>query len=130
MAKSRADRFQSAAEVAGLLHQFLAHLEHPDRVPPPPPVEGAREGRRRRRPLLLAGLLLGLVGAAAVFLARTGSSKDEIRRYTEEHFGYFLDETLDELQPTYHFDVSCQGSVPQSILAFLERPSCARRPRG
>jgi ADP-ribosylglycohydrolase len=58
--------------------------------------------------------------AAAVFLARTGGSKEQIRRYTVEQFGYFLDETLDELRPTYHFDVSCQGSVPQSILAFLE----------
>jgi ADP-ribosylglycohydrolase len=58
--------------------------------------------------------------AAAVFLARTGSRKEEIRRYTEEQFGYFLDETLDELRPTYQFDASCQGSVPQSILAFLE----------
>jgi ADP-ribosylglycohydrolase len=58
--------------------------------------------------------------AAAVYLARTGGSKDEIRRYTEEQFDYFLDETLDHLRPTYHFDVSCQGSVPQSILAFLE----------
>src|SRR5262249_44454914 len=58
--------------------------------------------------------------AAAVFLARTGSSKEQIRRYTEEQFGYFLDESLDELRPTYPFDVSCQGSVPQSIIAFLE----------
>src|SRR5262245_1638426 len=58
--------------------------------------------------------------AAAVFLARTGAGKDEIRRYTEEQFGYFLDERLDDIRPTYHFDVSCQGSVPQSILAFLE----------
>jgi ADP-ribosylglycohydrolase len=61
--------------------------------------------------------------AAAVHLARTGSSKEQIRRYTEEQFGYFLDETLDELRPTYSFDVSCQGSVPQSILAFLESES-------
>jgi ADP-ribosylglycohydrolase len=58
--------------------------------------------------------------AAAVFLARTGSSKEQIRRYTEETFGYFLDETLTDLRPTYPFDVSCQGSVPQSIIAFLE----------
>jgi ADP-ribosylglycohydrolase len=58
--------------------------------------------------------------AAAVFLARTGSSKDEIRQYIQDEFGYFLDETLDDLRPTYHFDVSCQGSVPQSIIAFLE----------
>jgi ADP-ribosylglycohydrolase len=52
--------------------------------------------------------------------ARTGGSKEQIRRYTEETFGYFLDESLADLRPTYHFDVSCQGSVPQSILAFLE----------
>jgi len=58
--------------------------------------------------------------AAAVFLARTGSSKEQIRRYTEEQFGYFLDESLADLRPTYPFDVSCQGSVPQSIIAFLE----------
>lgn len=58
--------------------------------------------------------------AAAIFLARTGASKDDIRRYTEETFDYFLGETLDDIRPTYVFDVSCQGSVPQSILAFLE----------
>jgi ADP-ribosylglycohydrolase len=58
--------------------------------------------------------------AAAVFLARTGSSKEQIRRYTEEQFGYFLGESLADLRPTYPFDVSCQGSVPQSIIAFLE----------
>ena len=58
--------------------------------------------------------------AAAVFLARTGAGKERIRSYTAEQFGYFLDETLDELRPTYAFDVSCQGSVPQAILAFLE----------
>jgi ADP-ribosylglycohydrolase len=58
--------------------------------------------------------------AAAVFLARTGAGKERTRRYTEEQFGYFLDERLDDIRPTYGFDVSCQGSVPQSILAFLE----------
>lgn len=58
--------------------------------------------------------------AAAIFLARTGSSKDEIRQEISERFDYFFDETLDQIRPTYTFDVSCQGSVPQSILAFLE----------
>lgn len=58
--------------------------------------------------------------AAAVFLARTGSSKEQIRGYIEEQFDYFLDETLDGLRPTYQFDASCQWSVPQSIIAFLE----------
>jgi ADP-ribosylglycohydrolase len=61
--------------------------------------------------------------AAAVFLARTGSSKEQIRQYTEEQFGYFLDESLADIRPTYPFDVSCQGSVPQSIIAFLESDS-------
>jgi ADP-ribosylglycohydrolase len=58
--------------------------------------------------------------AAAIFLARTGSSKDQIRQYIEEQFEYFLDEKLDDLRPTYQFDASCQWSVPQSIIAFLE----------
>jgi ADP-ribosylglycohydrolase len=61
--------------------------------------------------------------AAAIFLARSGSSKEQIRRYIEETFDYFLDETLADLRPTYQFDVSCQGSVPQSIIAFLESNS-------
>ena len=61
--------------------------------------------------------------AAAIFLARTGSSKEEIRGYIQDKFGYFLDETLADIRPTYHFDVSCQGSVPQSIIAFLESSS-------
>ena len=58
--------------------------------------------------------------AAAIFLARTGGTKGQIRRYTEDQFGYYLDETLNEIRPTYPFDASCQRSVPQSILAFLE----------
>jgi ADP-ribosylglycohydrolase len=58
--------------------------------------------------------------AAAIFLARTGNSKETIRQYIQETFDYFLDETIAQIRPTYHFDVSCQGSVPQSIIAFLE----------
>jgi ADP-ribosylglycohydrolase len=58
--------------------------------------------------------------AAAVFLARTGSSKDEIKAYIETTFDYNLDESLDDIRPHYRFDVTCQGSVPQSIRAFLE----------
>src|SRR5205085_7976034 len=38
----------------------------------------------------------------------------------EDQFDYFLDETLDQMRPTYKFEVSCQWSVPQSIIAFLE----------
>lgn len=58
--------------------------------------------------------------AAAVFLARTGATKEQIRHYIETEFDYYLDETVAGLRPTYQFDVSCQGSVPQSIVAFLE----------
>ena len=61
--------------------------------------------------------------AAAIFFARTGKSKDEIRLAISDMFDYFLDETIDDIRPTYQFDVSCQGSVPQSIIAFLDSTS-------
>jgi ADP-ribosylglycohydrolase len=60
------------------------------------------------------------VTAAAVFLARTGRSKEEIRSYIETTFHYDLSGTLDEIRPGYVFDVSCQGTVPPAIRAFLE----------
>jgi ADP-ribosylglycohydrolase len=58
--------------------------------------------------------------AAAVFLARRGEEKAFIRDYITQQFGYSLDRTLDSIRPTYSFDVSCQGSVPEAIIAFLE----------
>ena len=58
--------------------------------------------------------------AAAIFLARTGSSKNEIRKYIETTFGYDLSKKLNEIRPEYHFDESCQGTVPQAITSFLE----------
>ena len=58
--------------------------------------------------------------ASAVFLARTGHSKDAIRDYIEKTFQYDLSDTTENLRQTYTFDVSCQGSVPQALLAFLE----------
>ncbi len=58
--------------------------------------------------------------ASAVFLARTGQSKEQIKNYVERAFGYDLDTPLDEIRPTYEFLVSCQKSVPQAIRAFLE----------
>lgn len=65
----------------------------------------------------------GLKGAEAtavsIYLAKTGSSKNEIRDFVREYY-YPLDFTLDEIRPKYYFDVSCQGSVPQAIEAFLE----------
>ena len=58
--------------------------------------------------------------AAAIYLARTGSSKIEIRTYIERTFCYNLRRTLDTIRPGYACDNSCQGSVPQAIIAFLE----------
>jgi len=58
--------------------------------------------------------------AAAIFLARTGHSKPEIRAYTEEAFGYDLSRSCDEIRPGYRHDVSCRGTVPPAIIAFLE----------
>lgn len=58
--------------------------------------------------------------AAAVFLARTGRSKADIRAYVERNFGYALGTSMDRIRPAYGFDATCQGSVPQSIIAFLE----------
>ena len=58
--------------------------------------------------------------ASAIFLARTGESKQTIKKYIEDEFGYNLSRTLDEIRPNYHMDVTCQGSVPEAIIAFLE----------
>lgn len=58
--------------------------------------------------------------AMSVFLARTGASKDEIRKYVEGKFGYDLSRKISDIRKVYEFDVSCQGSVPESIIAFLE----------
>ena len=58
--------------------------------------------------------------ASAIYLAREGYSKDAIRDYVEETFEYDLHRTLDEIRPNYDFDETCQGSVPESIIAFLE----------
>ena len=58
--------------------------------------------------------------ATAIFLAKQGKSKQEIKDYITQTFDYNLDFTLDEIRPTYKFDVTCQGSVPQAIVAFLE----------
>jgi len=58
--------------------------------------------------------------AGCVFLARTGATKEEIRSWVETQIKYDLSKTIDEIRPHYKLDVSCQGSVPQAITAFLE----------
>jgi ADP-ribosylglycohydrolase len=58
--------------------------------------------------------------AAAVFLARSGAAKWELRDEVERRFHYDLSFTLDDIRPAYAFDSSCAGTVPQAIVAFLE----------
>ena len=58
--------------------------------------------------------------AVAVFLARNGSSKAEIRHYIQDAFGYDLERHIDDIRPCYHFNETCQETVPEAIIAFLE----------
>jgi ADP-ribosylglycohydrolase len=58
--------------------------------------------------------------ALAIFMARTGSSKDEIRAKIAEMFQYDMDRSCDTIRPTYSFDETCQGTVPEAIIAFLD----------
>ena len=60
--------------------------------------------------------------AAAIFLARSGKTREEIREHIVRNY-YPLGFTLDEIRPSYTFDVSCQGSVPQALEAFFESES-------
>ena len=61
--------------------------------------------------------------ASAIFLARTGSTKAQIKDYIEENFGYDLSRTCDEIRPYYRHVESCQETVPEAITAFLEGES-------
>ncbi len=58
--------------------------------------------------------------AAAVFLSRRGHSKADLRSYLEDTFGYDLQRPYEQIQPDYAFDVTCQGSVPEALIAFLD----------
>nr|WP_240911158.1 ADP-ribosylglycohydrolase family protein [Paludisphaera soli] len=58
--------------------------------------------------------------AAAIFLARSGAAKWEIREEVERRFQYDLSFRLDDVRPFHVFDSSCQGTVPQALVAFLE----------
>ena len=57
--------------------------------------------------------------AAAIFLARTGHDKGEIRSYIQENY-YDLDFTVEEIRPSYGHDMTCEGSVPQALVCFLD----------
>jgi ADP-ribosylglycohydrolase len=58
--------------------------------------------------------------AASIFLALHGDTKEQIRDYIEDRFDYDLRRTIEEIRPTYKFEVSCQSSVPEAIIAFLD----------
>jgi ADP-ribosylglycohydrolase len=58
--------------------------------------------------------------ALAIFLSRSGKNKAAIKAEISRRFGYNLDRRLDDIRPYYTFDVSCQGSVPEALIAFLE----------
>jgi ADP-ribosylglycohydrolase len=58
--------------------------------------------------------------AAAIFLARTGQSKAAIRGYITSTFDYDLNRTVDDIRPVYQYNESCQGTVPEAIVAFLD----------
>ena len=66
----------------------------------------------------------GIKGAKAtagiMFMARTGATKEDIRKFAEKEIGYDLSRTCDEIRPGYHHDESCQKTVPEAITAFLE----------
>ena len=69
----------------------------------------------------------GIKGAQAtaltVFLARTGIGKEQIRSRIAKEFGYNMNRTVDDIRPAYSFDVSCQRTVPEAIIAFLDSDS-------
>lgn len=58
--------------------------------------------------------------AAAIFLARDGADKEEIRSFIERIFFYDLHTDCDEIRPRYGWEASCQGTVPPAIVAFLD----------
>ena len=61
--------------------------------------------------------------ALAVYLARTGATKADIKSELTKRFAYDLERTVTAIRQSYSFDVSCQGSVPESIICFLESDS-------
>ena len=58
--------------------------------------------------------------AAAIFLARIGASKEEIKKYIQDTFRYDLERKIKDIREVYEFDESCQGTVPEAITAFIE----------
>ena len=61
--------------------------------------------------------------ALAIYLARTGRNKKAIQARIKDLFAYDLDRTVDDIRPLYSFDISCQGTVPEAMVAFLDSNS-------
>lgn len=68
----------------------------------------------------LEGTKAGEATAGAIYLARNGCSKEEIRKFIIDRFEYDLSKSCDEIRPDYYFDATAQGTTPQAIIAFLE----------
>ena len=66
------------------------------------------------------GIAAAQAVSAAVFMARHQASKAEIKAFIEEHFHYDLNHTIEEIRPHYDFDCSCEGSVPEAFMAFMD----------
>lgn len=58
--------------------------------------------------------------ATAIYLARTGATKEQIHQYIEDTFAYDLSHSCDEIRPEYYFDSSCQGTMPAALAAFFD----------
>ena len=71
----------------------------------------------------LEGIKGAITVAATIYLARTIKNKDYIRLYVSSNFGYNIYRCCDDIRPTYEFDESCQGTVPEAIIAFLDSNS-------
>lgn len=67
------------------------------------------------------GIKGAVATAGAVFLARTGATMDELKKYIAQY--YTIDFTIDEIRPIYDYDITCQGTVPQAMQAFFESES-------
>ena len=66
------------------------------------------------------GITAAQAVSATIFMARHHASKAEIKTYIVQNFQYDLDRTIEEIRPKYCFDCSCEGSVPEAIIAFLD----------
>ena len=70
-----------------------------------------------------SGILGALAVAGSVYVTRTGGNKQDVRDFIDREIGYNMTRSIDQIRPLHSFDVSCEGSVPPAIQAFLESDS-------